>query len=61
MKTQLQMFYDEQRKIADRDQAFMDMINDPDNPMTNTDLKCLIARWPERYSRYAGFIGKLPS
>ena len=53
------MFYEEQSKIAARDHAFMALVNDPDNPITNQDLERVIARWPERYSRYAGFVGKL--
>lgn len=59
VKTQLQMFYEEHAKIAARDHAFMAFVNDPDNPITNQDLERIIARWPERYGRYAGFVGKL--
>lgn len=59
MKTQEQMFYEESRKIGEMDELFMEMINDPVAPMTNSELKALIAKRPERYSRYAGFVGKL--
>lgn len=59
MKTQLQMFYEQQAKIAARNEAFMALVNHPDSPITNQDLEALIARWPERYGMYAGFIGKL--
>ena len=59
MKTQLQMFYQEHDKIAARDRAFVALVNDPDSPITNQDLERAIARWPERYGRYAGFVGKL--
>lgn len=40
-------------------EAFLDMINDPVNPLTNSDLKRLIERNPERYGMYSGFLGKL--
>lgn len=59
MKTQLQMYREAERKLVDANEAFMDMVNDPDNPMTNDDLERLIARWPERYGRFSGFLGKL--
>ena len=59
MKTQEQMFYEESRKIGEMDELFMEMINDPVAPMTNSELKALIAKRPERYSLYAGFVGKL--
>ena len=57
--TQQQMFYQEARKISEADQHFMDLIKDPVNPLTNNDLVRLVARFPERWSRYSGFIGKL--
>jgi len=57
--TQLQHFWKAHRKIADRDAAFFELVNHPTNPMTNADLKALIARRPEVYGRYAGFVGKL--
>lgn len=59
MKTQIQMFYEEQSKIAALNAAFMELVNHSTNPLTNQDLERAIARWPERYSMYAGFIGKL--
>lgn len=59
MKTQVQMFYEEQSKVAARDHAFVELVNHPTNPLTNQDLERAIARWPERYGRYAGFVGKL--
>lgn len=58
MKTQLQIFYEEQRKIGERDRFMMDLIRD--NDLANQQLQKLIDRWPSRYSGYAGFIGKLP-
>ena len=59
MKTQMQMYQEAERKLADANEAFVDMVNDPVNPMTNDDLERLIARWPERYGRFSGFLGKL--
>jgi len=59
VKTQLQMYREAERKLADANEAFMDMVKDPVNPMTNDDLERLIARWPERYGRFSGFLGKL--
>ena len=56
---QLQMFYEVQRKLGEGDRAFMELVNHPTNPMTNADLKALLERHPDRYSRYAGFVGKL--
>ena len=51
------MFYEEQRKIGDRDILFMDMVRD--GSMTNQQLQRLVDKWPHRYGGYAGFIGKL--
>ena len=59
MKTQYQMFYEAQSKIADADHHFMDLIKDPVNPLTNKDLIQLVARFPQRWERYAGYIGTL--
>jgi hypothetical protein len=57
VKTQLQIFYEVDRKIGERNELFMDMVRD--GSMTNQQLEKLVARWPERYGGYAGFIGKL--
>ena len=59
MKTQIQMFYEEQGKIAALNAAFMELVNHPTNPLTNQDLERAIARWPERYERFSSFLGKL--
>lgn len=59
MKTQIQMFYEEQRKIAALNAAFMELFCHPTSPLTNQDLERIIARWPERYERFSGFLGKL--
>ena len=57
MKTQLQIFYEEQLKIGERDRFMMDLILD--NDLTNQQLERLIKHRPDRYGRYEGFIGKL--
>lgn len=57
MKTQLQILYEEQRKIGERDRFMMDLIRD--NDLTNQHLERLIKHRPDRYGAYAGFIGKL--
>lgn len=57
MKTQLQMFYEEQRKIGDRCELMLDMIRNGE--ITNDELAALIKRRPERYGMFEGFVGKL--
>lgn len=59
MKTQYQQYETARQKIAERDNAFMNMINHPTNPMTNSDLEKLILKRPEIYGKYKNFIGKL--
>lgn len=59
MKTQDQLYTEAQQHLFDRNRAFMEMIVDPVNPMTKDDLQRLIERWPERYERFAGFLGKI--
>lgn len=59
MKTQHQMYREAEQRMFDRNNAFLEMVNDPVNPMTNRTLERLIARWPERYERYSGWLGKL--
>ncbi len=59
MKTQMQLYKEAERKLAEANQAFMDRVKDQVNPLTNEDLERLIARWPERYGRFSGFLGKL--
>ena len=59
MKTQHQMYYEAVRKQGELDQLFIQMISDPDQPMTNDELRQLIAKRPELYGKFSGFIGKL--
>ena len=60
MKSQQQIFWEEHRRIADRNEAFMDLVNCKENPMTRQDLESLIRRNPAKYSRFSGFLDKLP-
>ena len=57
--TQLQMWHEAEMKAFNLNQAFMEMISDSTNPLTNQDLERLIAKDPDRYGRFSGFIGKL--
>lgn len=56
---QKSMFFNSQERMFRENEAFMDMVNHPTNPMTKTDLERLIARNPERYSRFSGFLNTL--
>ena len=60
MKTQQQIFWESHRRIADANDAFMDLINCKENPMTRQDLESLIRRNPARYGRFSGFLDKPP-
>jgi len=58
MKTQKQLFYQEQRKIGERDRAVIDMINDPINPLTKEDLHKTADKFPQRWERYRNLLDK---
>ncbi|MEY2336314.1 hypothetical protein AAE485_15220 (plasmid) [Acidithiobacillus ferriphilus] len=58
--TQLQMFWAAHRRVADANIAFMEMVTCKENPLTRRDLEALIRRNPERYSRFAHWLDKLP-
>ncbi|APZ42529.1 hypothetical protein [Acidihalobacter ferrooxydans] len=60
MPTQEQMFYQAHKRLADANKFIMDLARDPSNPLTNNDLRKLVDRFPERWGRYRGLIGKLP-
>lgn len=59
MKSQYQLYEEAQQKLFDENRAFMDMVTDRVNPMTNADLEVLIKRKPEKYGKFYGFLGKL--
>lgn len=56
LKSQIQMYWDAHRKVASLNHAFMTMVNDPVNPMTQKDLRRLIEKRPEVYGRFKGFL-----
>lgn len=56
MKTQIQMFYDEQRKIADLNLAFMAMVSDKRNPLTRAELQAMIDKRPHVYGRFSHWL-----
>lgn len=56
MLTQQQMYYQAVTRKGEADRHIMDMISGEENPLTATELKKLIERWPHRWSRYAGFV-----
>lgn len=61
MLTQAQHYELARRKIAAQNAAFMDLVNCESNPMTREDLAANIARRPELWSRFAGFLESLPA
>ena len=61
MTTQKQMYYAAERAAGERDATFMELVNHPTNPLTKEDLLANIERRPALWSRYAGFLDKLPS
>lgn len=56
-KTQKQMFYGEQKKIADLNNLFMEMVQNKD--ITAAELRALIKKRPSVYGRFEGFIPML--
>ena len=59
MKSQQQIFWEAHRRVADANDAFMDLINCKENPIARQDLEALIKRNPARYGRFSGFLDKL--
>ena len=51
-RTQKQLFYEAQKKIAEANRHVMEMIKDPYNPLTKKDLHLLADRFPERWNKY---------
>ena len=44
------------KRLAERDEAFLELLP----TLRNADLVALIATKPERWRRYAAYLGKLP-
>ena len=61
MKPQRQLFEEQRRLLADKNKAFMELVNHPTNPLTREDLARLIERNPQRYMWAAGFLKTLPT
>ncbi|QHS09011.1 hypothetical protein [Sinimarinibacterium sp. NLF-5-8] len=59
MLTQIQMYRQAEKRASDRHKIMLDLMLHPTNPMTKSDLIALIARKPERYQVYAGFLPQL--
>lgn len=59
-EARFRLFYEAYRRIADRNNAFMDLVTDEPNPMTKQDLEGLISRWPEKYGMFAELLKVLP-
>ncbi|WP_081577037.1 hypothetical protein [Acidithiobacillus thiooxidans] len=57
--SQMAHYWAAHHKIAAQNRAFMEMVTDPVNPITDHDLEALIAKRPEVYGRFSNFIGKL--
>lgn len=56
--TQLQLYYQEQRKIADRDILMAELLKS--DPPTKSEFDELLKKRPHIYSRYKAFRDELP-
>ena len=57
-QSQVQMFYQAHRRIADGNLAFMELVEAGD--ITRSELHKLIAKRPGVYSRFSAFLDTLP-
>jgi hypothetical protein len=58
MKTQMQIYEQERRKIAAENETFLEIVKDG---LTKSELKALIARRPALWKRFENWLEKLPS
>lgn len=58
MKSQLQIFYEEQRRIGEANETFMELVK---GGLTREELQRNIERRPVLWSRFAFWINVLPS
>lgn len=58
MKSQIQIFNEEQKKIGETNAVFMALVSDG---LTREELARNIGRRPTLWGRYAGFMEQLPS
>ena len=56
-KTQLQMFYEEHRKLADTNDLFVELVEDG---LTRAELRALIDRRPALWGRFDHWLTVLP-
>ena len=54
-KTQIQIFYDEQRKIGEANEIFMEM-QKSDHPITKEEFEKLMLLNPDLWRRFAAFF-----
>lgn len=57
--TQAHAFAQAHDNIAGGNEAMLDLLYGA-NPITDAELRALIAKRPERYGRFAGYLGKRP-
>jgi hypothetical protein len=57
MKTQLQHFYCEQKKLGEADELFLSLV---ENGMTRAELQACINKHPSLWFRYEKWLKKLP-
>lgn len=56
-KGQLYMYHDAVRKEAEFTSLFIETFLTGPNPLSDDELKALIARKPEKYSKFSHYIG----
>lgn len=59
LRTQEQMFRAAQRLEARLNEAFLDLVAHPTNPLTRADLEALIKRKPNVYGRFTNWLSRL--
>lgn len=55
-RTQMRYLAEAHDKIADANEAMLDLLFGA-NPITDDELRTLIEKHPERYARFAGYLG----
>lgn len=51
--------FEDALRSGDRDLIFRELVNHPTQPLTDAELTKLVALRPERWGRYAEWIGRL--
>lgn len=57
--TQAHLFARAHDRVADQNMVMLELLYG-ENPITDAELRNLIAKRPERYERFAGYLGKRP-